>query len=248
LNPRGRPVVGQSLTVLYEDEAVLIIDKPPGIHTAPGDQQDRDTLLAMVLEAFPEVSSVPGVKPSEPGLLHRLDRGTSGVVVVARTPAAFEALRSQFTTGLVRKEYRAACACIAHEGHRESFSVSSRFAPAGRGRRMVRVVLPEEKSKRVLAEATRSVYRTDVWTEERKGGFVLAGASIQRGFRHQIRAHLALAGWPILGDDLYGVPVPGGAPRRMYLHAIEIFLTHPATGEPLRVASPLPEAFAAVMA
>lgn len=236
-------MVRQSLAVLYQDEALIVIDKPHGVHSAPLADGEPDTLQALVLSAFPEVAAVPGVKPAEHGLLHRLDRNTSGAVVIARTPAAFEALRTQFSSGQVQKEYRAACACRPGGQCEEMFSLTSKFAPAGPGRRTVRVVLPEEKSRKVLREATRSDYTTVGRVLRREGDRALLGAIIRKGFRHQVRAHLSLAGWPIIGDGWYGTPASTDVPNRMYLHAFAVSFTHPMTGAPLHVVSPLPDAF-----
>ncbi len=240
----------QSLSVLYQDEAILIVDKPAGMHTAPNEYSraaplgagEPDTLLALVVSAFPEISRVPGRKPGEHGLLHRLDRETSGLVVIARTPGAFAALRQQFSSGLAGKEYRALCACPPGDS-RGIVTVTSRFAPSGPGRRTVRVVQPEERSRKLLRAATRSVYSSEARVLTREGDRALVGVTIRKGFRHQIRAHLSHAGWPIFGDPLYGVPVPPEAPQRMYLHAHAISLTHPVTGKQLQVVSPLPEEF-----
>ncbi|HVP17650.1 MAG TPA: RluA family pseudouridine synthase [Spirochaetia bacterium] len=245
-------MVGQSLTVLYEDETFIVIDKPEGVHTAPLTDGEPDTLQALVLSAFPEIAAVPGVKPFEHGLLHRLDRSTSGVVVVARTPAAFAALRAQFSSEQVRKEYRAACVGRSGRISEEKFSVTSRFAPAGSGRRMVRVVMPDETNRKLLGKATRRDYTTEANIISREGNRALLGVVIRKGFRHQVRAHLSCAGWPIIGDELYGVAIGRGAPaplvqRRLYLHAIAVSLTHPVTGQPLRIVSPLPETFTTVI-
>ena len=240
-------MVGERLTVLHEDEALIIVDKPAGIHTAPLRPGEPDTLLAAVIAAFPEVASVPGIKPSEPGLLHRLDHETSGVVVFARTMAVFAALRSQFMSGDARKEYRAACACPPDRKPGERITVRSMFAPFGPGRRMVRVVEPEEKNRRLLRKAARTVYLTETRLERVHAGRALVEVTLHRGFRHQVRAHLSHVGLPILGDALYGVPAPTEAPQRMYLHALGITLIHPVGGKLLRVVSPLPDAFRAVM-
>jgi len=240
-------LVGQSLTVLHEDEALIVIDKPAGVHTAPLAADEADTLQALVLSAFPEIARVPGVKPFEHGLLHRLDRDTSGIVVIARTAAAFAALRMQFASGQVRKEYRAACLRRSGNASEEKFSVTSRFAPLGPGRQMVRVVLLTETSRKVLREVTRASYTTEVAVIRQEGSRALLSALLRKGFRHQVRAHLSHAGWPIIGDELYGTAVPPEAQKRMYLHAIAVSLTHPATGQPLRLSSPLPEAFSSVI-
>jgi 23S rRNA pseudouridine1911/1915/1917 synthase len=236
-----------SFSLLHEDDVLIIVNKPAGFHTAPLGAGESDTLLTLILEAFPEISSVPGIKPSEPGLLHRLDRDTSGVVVIARTPAAFAALRLQFASGDVRKEYYAACACSANGGFPKSISIQSMFAPAGPGRRMVRVVMPGERNRRLLRKAARYTYLTEARLEKLHAGRALLAMVIRKGFRHQVRAHLAFAGFPIFGDPLYGVPAPPEAPQRMYLHASGIELTHPITGKQLRIVSPLPDEFLAIL-
>ena len=97
------------LVVLFEDASMIALDKPAGLHSAPLRAGESETLLARVIERYPEVAALPGVKPVEPGLVHRLDRDTSGIVLVARTPPAFAALREQFNAGEARKEYRAIC-------------------------------------------------------------------------------------------------------------------------------------------
>jgi 23S rRNA pseudouridine1911/1915/1917 synthase len=230
-----------ALAVLYEDGEMLVVDKPAGMHTAPLRRGEGGTLLEAVIAAHPEVASLPGLKPLEPGLVHRLDRETSGCVVVARTPAAFAALRELFAAELALKTYAAACACVEQDQAAEDLArIESRFAPYGRGRRMVRVVLPEERARRGTREATAESYRTEARIAARAPGRVLVEARITRGFRHQVRAHLAFIGLPILGDPLYGAPVPGGFAPRMYLHAVRLDLPHPATGAPLVVESPEP--------
>jgi 23S rRNA pseudouridine1911/1915/1917 synthase len=236
------------LVVLFEDESVIALDKPAGLHSAPLRTGETETLLARVITRYPEVSELPGVKSVEPGLVHRLDRDTSGIVVVARTVEAFTELRRQFEAGEARKEYRAICRHDPRDTERARLSVQSRFAPFGPGRRKVRVVMPETRGARVLREASYVVYSTDARIEAREGERVFVSAELRVGFRHQVRAHLSHLGFPIFGDPLYGVPVPDGAPERMYLHASAISLRHPRTGEPLRIESPLPDEFRAVMA
>jgi 23S rRNA pseudouridine1911/1915/1917 synthase len=240
-------VLPAGLVVLFEDENLLALDKAAGMHTAPLRAGETDTLLALVIERFPEVGALPGVTPVAPGLVHRLDRETSGIVVVARTPEAFSALRAQFEAEEVRKEYRAVCRCAAAEA-RTLLTVQSRFAPFGPGRRMVRVVLPETRGARVLRESSLVVYSTEARIEAREGQRALLSVEISRGFRHQVRAHLSHLGFPIYGDQLYGLPAPEGAVARMYLHASAISFRHPFSGEPMRIESSLPEEFHAMMA
>jgi 23S rRNA pseudouridine1911/1915/1917 synthase len=229
------------LTVLYQDADMLVVDKPVGMHTAPLRPDETGTLLDRVIAVFPEVAGLPGVKKVEPGLVHRLDRDTSGLVVVARTADAFAALRDQFASGQARKSYLAACAVVVEEGPGDALRIESRFAPYGAGRKMVRVVLPEET--RIRRSPTRELYTTEATIIARAAGRALILARIAKGFRHQVRAHLAFLGYPILGDLLYGTPVPDGSPPRMYLHASEIALRHPTTQAGFSVSSPIPSEF-----
>jgi 23S rRNA pseudouridine1911/1915/1917 synthase len=234
----------QGLVVLFEDPAMLVVDKPPGVHTAPLRAGEEGTLLQMVLQAYPEVAAVPGVKTVEPGLVHRLDRETSGLVLVARTAAAFRSLRASFSAGAARKTYVAVCFSEVPE---KTLTLESSFAPYGPGRRKVRVVLRQAGTG---GAATRTVYRTDAEVIAREGGRALVRAAINRGFRHQVRAHLAYLGFPIYGDPLYGASVPGvpaGLEQRMYLHAARIELPHPETGAPLVVESRVPGSFTVLM-
>jgi len=237
------------LVVLFEDAGMIALDKPAGLHSAPLRAGETDTLLARAIARYPEVGAVPGMKPVEPGLVHRLDRDTSGIVVVARTAEAFAAMRGQFDAGEARKEYRAICRRGLEPGGAAParLSVQSRFAPFGPGRRTVRVVLPSEKAARVLREASPELYTTDARVEAREGERVLLSVEIRKGFRHQVRAHLSHLGYPIFGDPLYGVPVPPDAPQRMYLHASGISLRNPLTGEPMRIVSAVPDEFRLLM-
>jgi len=234
------------LVILSQDAAMLVVDKPAGMHCAPLRPGETGTLLQLVIEAFPEVGTLPGVKEIEPGLVHRIDRDTSGAVVIARTAAAFVALRASFQGLHVQKAYQAACrAGDARAG--EERAVESRFAPLGVGRRKVRVVTADEPSARIREAATSALYRTDAVLEAVHGDRAIVRAVIARGFRHQVRAHLAFLGLPIFGDPLYGVAVPGGAEARMYLHARRIELPHPVTGARLAVESPVPSCFASLL-
>ncbi len=227
------------LVVLHEDPAFVVVEKPAGVHTAPLHPGETGTLLEAVIARYADVASAPGIKDVEPGLIHRLDRETSGVVVIARSAEAFAALRRAFAEGRARKGYCAACEVQTDE---RSFRIESRFAPRGPGRRMVRVV-PEGAPR----NATRQVYRTEAEVTCTRPGRALVRASLTRGFRHQVRAHLSFLGLPIFGDPLYGAPVPPGTEQRMYLHAERIELPHPTTGAPLIITSPVPRCFSALV-
>jgi 23S rRNA pseudouridine1911/1915/1917 synthase len=244
---------GGPLRIAYRDEHILVVEKPPGLHTAPLSPDAAGTLLGMVIDAYPEVGKVPGIKDVEPGLLHRLDRETSGLVLVARTAAAFQTLRLASDAGGIWKEYLAVCVPAARQAApgapppRERFRIESRFAPQGPGRRRVRVVPPGARV-RAAARASEQVYLTEAEVLETRGKLCLVRARLNRGFRHQVRAHLASVGLPILGDPLYSPAKGGGIPAgaqaqagRLCLHAWAIQLPHPADGRPVRIESPLPD-------
>lgn len=237
------------LVVWFEDAQVLVVEKPAGQHTAPLRAAEGGTLLECVIERYPEVAAVPGIKVVEPGLLHRLDRETSGLVAIARSAAAFAALRESSARGGMRKEYLAACARPVDGEAIEAgaaFCIASRFAPYGSGGRMVRVVLAGESRGKLLRNATPDSYSTEAEIIRRGGAILLLRARLDRGFRHQVRAHLSFLGFPILGDPLYGAPVPPGAEDRLYLHATRLEFEHPVTGALVSVESPLPREFAAL--
>jgi 23S rRNA pseudouridine1911/1915/1917 synthase len=266
----GDPQAG--LEVLYADADLIAVDKPAGLHTAPLGREGEDTLLGRMIERYPEVARLPGIKPVEPGLLHRLDRDTSGIVLIARTPEAFQLLMAEFAGGRVRKEYLALCVpqagfapAAVQAGQR--FAVESRFAPFGPGRRKVQVVLPAGNAgagadadaysvgrcpvgrgparlHRAGRKASPGIYRTEAEVLELRGSRALVRAVILRGFRHQVRAHLAFLGLPIVGDALYGVAAPPGARDRLYLHATAVELALPSSGRKLRIDAPLPPDFA----
>jgi 23S rRNA pseudouridine1911/1915/1917 synthase len=240
--------VSLPLVIRFEDAQVLVVEKPAGQHTAPLRAAEGRTLLEQVIERYPEVAAVPGIKAVEPGLLHRLDRETSGLVAIARSGAGFAALRESSARGGMRKEYIAACVRPSDEQAigTAALCIASRFAPYGSGGRMVRVVIAGESSRKLLRNATEDSYSTEAEIIRRGAAILLLRARLDRGFRHQVRAHLSFLGFPILGDLLYGTPVPPGAVDRLYLHATRLEFEHPVTGARVAVESPLPQEFAAL--
>lgn len=240
------PPVPPGLAVLYADAAMIAVDKPAGLHTAPRGRAGEDTLLGRLLERFPEVAALPGRKPGEPGLLHRLDRDTSGVLLAARSPEAFRLLTADFAGGRVRKEYLALCAPAgpAHPG--QTLVVESRFAAFGPGRGKVRVVPSGNEHAargRARRRASPAIYRTEAEVLQVRAGLALVRAVILRGFRHQLRAHLSHLGLPIAGDPLYGAAELPGAPGRLCLHAWRIAFPHPDGGRAMRIEAPCPPEF-----
>jgi 23S rRNA pseudouridine1911/1915/1917 synthase len=216
------------LSVLYEDEHLLAIDKPAGmvVHPAPGAR--RGTLvnaLAHRLGAMPG----PGA-PERAGIVHRLDRDTSGVLLVARTVVALEALARQFRERTIAKRYVAV--------------VRGALTPA-RGRIDRPIGRHPRERKRMSVTSRRGRVAITRWMViERLPGATVVQLAPETGRTHQLRVHLAAAGHPIIGDRVYGARRAGRdagpAFPRQALHAEEIGFTHPATGMRVVVRSPLP--------
>ncbi|MBR6084963.1 MAG: RNA pseudouridine synthase [Spirochaetales bacterium] len=193
--------------VVFENRDFLIADKPHGLPTVPLKGQDPEgTLLGLVAQRCPEVLRVCGKNPWEGGTLHRLDTATGGLVVFARTQAMYDYLQKTQQRDLFEKTYRAdTFESTALKGSNlqiidnEEFKIVSYFRSYGRGSKSVR---PTEDIKR--ADTPVLYTTTAIKSGER------FTCRITRGFRHQIRAHLAWIGHPIQGDPLYGNEVNGG--------------------------------------
>jgi len=215
------------LSVLYEDEAVVAVEKEAGLPTLPKDEEDRHALACRLAGRYPELRKIG--PPLEAGLLHRLDTPTSGVVVAARTVEAYERLREEWPTEKVVKEY-----LVLAEGEAKgSFTV---HLPVGHHRGRV---------KRMAAGAGGRRAETKLRLLFRAGGRSLLAAALRGGSRHQIRVHLAASGLPVAGDVLYG-PKERGAPRLM-LHAIRVRLRTMVGGEVVEIFSDPPGDFLEVV-
>lgn len=217
------------LTVLFEDPHLLALDKPAGISMHPLSPGERDTLANAVLARFPDVL---GASDEErcPGLLHRLDRETSGVVLWARTREAFEHLRGQFDRRTVRKRY---LALVEGEVEGEGEIVLPLAHDPASRRRMLATPYPADAEKLHAREAITR-YRAI----SRGPSATLLEVEIPTGVRHQIRAHCAFAGHPVIGDALYGAAPVYDFPRH-WLHAASIRFEHPLDASMVTVDSPL---------
>jgi len=226
------PPLPPPIRVLYEDEAVAVVYKPPGIAVHPNENCPEGTTVADALVAR-YGAGLPRLQGEDrPGIVHRLDRDTSGILVVARTEAAMGSLRAQFRARSVRKEYRA----IVFGEPR--FDADVIVDPIGRDERNPdRMAVARERGREA---------QTDYEVLERFGGFAHLRLIPHTGRTHQIRVHLAHLGHPVLGDPVYltraaaGRRIPQDAPpvERQFLHAHAIAFDHPARGERASFESP----------
>jgi 23S rRNA pseudouridine1911/1915/1917 synthase len=232
----GLRAVKIPLAVLYEDKHLLAINKASGMVVHPGAATGEDTLVhALLAHCAGELSGVGGVE--RPGIVHRLDRETSGVMLVAKNDAAHRGLSAQFAARSLQKEYLALVA-----GRPELLS-GVMDKPIGRN--------AQQRHKMAVVEVERGgrPARTDWEVEESYGDTAtLVRCTIHTGRTHQIRVHMKALGHVLLGDAVYGwKPDPRlpAQPARVMLHAEHLVVTHPVTGESLDLHAPLPEDFSA---
>ncbi|GGM98124.1 pseudouridine synthase [Thermus composti] len=213
------------IPVLYEDEDMVVLNKPPGLLTHPAPGVYTGTVVNLLLARYFPEEGVEALFPERvrPGIVHRLDKDTSGVLVVAKHRGALDALAQAFRDRLVYKRYLALT-----EGHpREGTLV----APIGRH--------PVERHKMRVGGIAPRYAETDFLLLSTAGPYALVEARPHTGRTHQIRVHLKYLGAPILGDELYGRPSP--YIRRQALHAYELRIPHPRTRKVLEFVAPVPE-------
>src|ERR1700722_6828980 len=218
------------IDVLYEDEDVIAVNKPAGMVVHAGAGATRGTLVNALLHHFGTLSSVGG--NLRPGIVHRLDRGTSGAMVVARNDVAHRVLAEQFRSRAVSKAY------VALLHRRMSRDIGTVERPISRD--------PQRRTRMTARLLHGRAAQTDWRVLLRLGNFTLVEAQPRTGRTHQIRAHFVAAGHPLVGDTLYGAPRQvraGGASLkplgRVFLHAARLSFAHPRTGATIEVRAPL---------
>ena len=226
------------IEILYTDRALILVNKPGRMPCHPLRAGECNTVMNALVARYPETAAA-GNTLREGGLVHRLDNGTSGALLIARTQEAFTVLRSAIRGGKIVRVYRALVA-----GHLASrLELNSPIAHhRSNSRKMVLGDPDSEDRRRAGRPATTLVEPV------REGGSTTLIRVVPRtGLRHQIRLHLASAGFPIVGDLLYGGPEVAGLPAdRFWLHLAEIALDSPASGH-IKITAPLPRDLASLV-
>jgi len=213
------------LRVAYEDEYLLVVDKPAGVVVHPGAGHSTGTLVHGL------AGRTAGGDEDRPGIVHRLDRDTSGLLVVARSDEAHERLQELVRQRELERRYVALV-----RGHPRSWR-GRIDAPIGRDR--------DEPTRRSLDTDSPREAVTHFEVDELLGAYALLNVRLETGRTHQIRVHLAAIDLPVVGDRVYGVP--DKALGRQFLHANRLAFEHPFTGEKVEVKSPLPDDLAAYL-
>jgi 23S rRNA pseudouridine1911/1915/1917 synthase len=224
--------------VVYDDQAVIVVDKPPGVVVHPDAAHRSGTLVAGLLASYPELAQLPRLGCGEsdrPGIVHRLDKDTSGLLVVARTPDAYRSLTAQLAARTVRRTYLA-LACGALEADAGVVD-----APIGRSLRD-----PTRMAVAAGGRAARTHYRVLArYTEPLEATYL--ELRLETGRTHQIRVHLGAIGHPVVGDARYRGDRRRSGCTRPFLHATGLAFVDPATDEEVGFSSSLPDDLAVVL-
>lgn len=229
------------LDVIYEDDDLAVINKPAGmmVHAGAGatdDERNRGTLVNALLHRFGGLSGVGG--ELRPGIVHRLDKETSGLIVVAKNDIAHRKLAEEFSGRRVSKTYIA----LVH-GRLKNDRGTIATAISRDAIRRTRMTTRRGGGREAVTH-----YQVERRLDSPYGTFTLLKLKIETGRTHQIRVHMSSIGHPVVGDTLYGAPrevsakdLPSLSIKRNFLHAAELRFTHPRTSQPLCLASPVPE-------
>lgn len=213
--------------VAYEDDHLMVVDKGPGLVVHPARGHTQGTLAQLL------AGSARGGDPERGGIVHRLDRDTSGLLVVARSEAVHRALQSALARRQIRREY------LALVQGRPPARAGTIEAPIGRHSRA--------RTRMTVGGAAAREARTHFSIERALHGTSLLRLRLDSGRTHQIRVHLGAVGLPVCGDSVYGVAGAFGL-KRQFLHATRIAFQHPIGGAPIDISSPLPDDLRAALA
>jgi 23S rRNA pseudouridine1911/1915/1917 synthase len=224
---------GEALALVHVDDDVLVVDKPAGLVVHPGAGRATGTLVQALLGRFPDMAGAGD--PARPGIVHRLDKGTSGLLVVARSPAAYTSLVAQLAARTVDRRYLAlavgtvetdAGVVDAPVGRRSTDRTRMAVVAGGR---------PARTQYRVLRRFTEPAEAT------------LVECKLETGRTHQVRVHMAAIGHPVVGDARYGGARQSVPVARPFLHAAQLAFDHPTSGTRCQFESPLPADLEAVL-
>lgn len=222
------------LDILYEDEELIILNKPAGlvVHPAPG--HPEGTLVNAILAHCPNLPGIGGIQ--RPGIVHRLDKDTTGAIVIAKTDLAYQHVQAQLQAKTARREY---LGLVYGVPKTETGSIDLPIGRNPQDRKKMGIVSIEDGGRAAITH----------WrVQERLANYTLIHFQLETGRTHQIRVHSAKIGHPIVGDPLYssahsiGVNLPGQA-----LHAWKLQLQHPVSGKLLQVTAPLPRSFTTLL-
>ncbi len=223
-----------SVPVVYVDDQIIVVNKPPRLVVHPGAGNDHGTMIQGLLASYPDLAGVGD--PMRPGVVHRLDRGTSGLLVVARTQEAYRSLVGQLAARTVDRRYLALV-----WGHLNP-PRGMVDAPIGRSRRD-----PTRMTVSAQGKEARTTYETrQVFSDPIEA--TLVSCKLDTGRTHQIRVHMAAISRPVVGDHRYGGVRRTFSTTRPFLHAAELSFDHPGTGESISFAEALPDDLQAVLA
>lgn len=214
------------LDVLYEDENVIVLNKPAGLVVHPGAGHNKNTLVNALIYHWPEIAQVG--EPKRPGIVHRLDKETSGVMIVARRQAAYEWLVRQFKSRKVQKSY---LALLDGTPPTPTGRIETRIGRDEKIRQRMAVTYGEKGRKAV----------TEYFTRQNFANHTLVEADLLTGRTHQIRVHMAFIGCPVVGDRVYGRRKPSLDLERFFLHASGLSIRLLGEKEERRFEAPLPQ-------
>lgn len=228
LTPQDIPI-----GIVYEDDDLAVIDKPQGLTVHAGSGNMSGTLVNALLFRLKSLSSINGVV--RPGIVHRIDKDTSGLLVVAKNDAAHLSLSAQIADKTCFREYLALCDGVFKTDNGRIETYIGRHSTD----RIKMAVVPPEKGKRAVTN-----YQV---LKRYPQGFTLVRFVLETGRTHQIRVHARYLGYPIVGDPVYGCKKQKFNLNGQLLHACKLTFTHPVTGERMTFEAPLPEHFTAVL-